>query len=82
MKMLTKEEAKSIITKPVGRVSGLRALLLAMKPGEFLLVERADWKWKKKTPSVMCRRLEDGSSLKYDCKRALDGSGWVIERLK
>jgi len=82
MKMLTKEEAKSIITKPVGRVSRLRTLLLAMKPGEFLLVERADWKWKKKTPSVMCRRLEDGSSLKYDCKRALDGSGWVIERLK
>ena len=82
MKMITKEEAKAIITKPVGRVTRLRALLLAMEPGNFLLVERADWKWKKKTPSVMCRRLEYRSTLKYDCKRALDGSGWVIERLK
>ena len=82
MKMLSKEEAQSIITKPVGRVTRLRTLLLAMKPGEFLFVERAEWKWKRKTPSVMCRRLEWRSSLKYDCKRALDGSGWVIERLK
>lgn len=82
MKMLSREEAKSINTKPVGKTSRVRSFLLAMQPGEFLLVEHADWKWKRKTPSAMCRRLEDGSSLKYDCKRALDGSGWVIERLK
>jgi hypothetical protein len=82
MKMLTKEEANGIPTKPDGKASRVRAFILAMKPGEFLKVEPADWKWKRKTPGAMCRRLENKSSLKYDCKRALDGSGWVIERLK
>ncbi len=82
MKKITEAEALAVVTKPMGRVSRLRAMLLNLEPGEYLLVERSDWKWKGKAPSVMCRRLEEHGSKRYDCKKALDGSGWIIKRLK
>ncbi len=83
MKKITESEALAIITKPVGRVSHLRSMLLNLKPGEYLLVDKKDFTWKRKTPSVMCRRLEaDNSTLKFDCKRALDGSGWLVKRIR
>lgn len=81
MKKLTKEEAEKIITNVSGNSSLLRNTMLAMKTGEIILVEPKDWKWKTKTPSTMCRRLERGSSLKFTCKEAVDGSGWLIERI-
>lgn len=82
MKKITEAEAEAIVTKPIGNASHLRTMLLDLKPAEILLVERKDWKWKTKAPSVMCRRLERRSTLKFDCKVALDGSGWLIKREK
>lgn len=82
MKKLTESEAQAIITKPPGRVSYIRAMLLDMKPGDIFLIEKKEWNWKKKTPTAMCRRLEQRTALKFDCRRALDGSGWVVKRLK
>jgi hypothetical protein len=82
MRKITEAEAAAIVAKPVGNASPLRTMLLDMKPGEILLVESKDWTWKTKTPSAMCRRLEWHSTLKFECKVALDGSGWIIKREK
>jgi len=82
MKKLTEAEAQAIATKPMGRVSRFRAQLLSMKVGEYLLIEKKEWEWKTASPSVMCRRLEDRSSIRFDCKRTLDNSGWLIKREK
>jgi len=81
MKKLTEEEAAKIITNASGNSSLLRNTMLAMKTGEIILVEPKDWKWKTKTPSTMCRRLEWHSSLRFTCKKAVDGSGWIIQRM-
>jgi len=82
MKLITEEEAMAISTKPVGRVTFIRSMMVNMKPGQYLRVENHDWKWKKKTPSTMCRRLEKRSSLKFECKRMLGNTGWLIKRIK
>ncbi len=82
MKKLTEEEVNALMTKPIGRVSHVRVQLLHLQPGEYLLIEKKDWTWTTATPSVMCRRLERRSTLKYDCKRVSDGSGWVVKREK
>jgi hypothetical protein len=82
MKRLTEEEAGKIMLKPAGRGSLIRTMLLSMKPGEILLIEPKDWKWKKKTPTTMCRRVEKKTTLHFTCLKAADGSGWVVRRVK
>jgi len=81
MKKITAEEAAAIDKKPIGRTSVVRAVMVNMKPGDFIFIERADWKWKDKPPSAICRKLEKSSTMKFKCDKALDGSGWVVERL-
>ena len=81
MKKITKEAALALMTKPVGRVSQLRAMLFNLAAGEYLLVDKRDWNWKRKSPSAMCRRVEKAGKMKFDCKKILDGSGWRIQRI-
>ena len=82
MKKLSKEEAANIQTKPAGRSSMARTYLLGMEVGDIILLERKDWKQKKRKPSTYCRELERSTGRQWKCDTALDGSGWVIERLK
>ncbi|MEO5569927.1 MAG: hypothetical protein ABIT08_08360 [Bacteroidia bacterium] len=82
MRKLNEEEAKLIITKPIGRVSRFRVEAINLKVGEYLLIEKKEWDWKSATPSVMCRRVEKRSALRFDCKRMLDDTGWLIKRIK
>jgi hypothetical protein len=81
MKKLTSEEAAQIQIKPPGRGSLVSTTLLSMKPGEYVLIENKDWKWKSQTPVTYCRVLEKGSKLKFDCHRTADGSGWLTKRI-
>lgn len=80
MKILTKEQAEKIRTKPAGRSSRARTYLMAMKVGDIILLEKKDWTQRRRTPSTYCRELENKTGRKWECKTALDGSGWVIER--
>ena len=80
MKKLTKEEAEKIMLKGSGRSSPVMSMLQGMKAGEILFVERIDWNWKR-GPGILCKRLENTRGMKFTCKKALDGSGWVIERV-
>jgi len=81
MKKLTAEEAAQISIKEHGRSSYARAMLLNMKPGEFILLENKDWKWKTQSPVTYCRGLEKHSKLKYECNRTADASGWLVKRV-
>lgn len=81
MKKLTPEEAQQIDIKPPGRGSLVRTMLLTMKPGEYVLIENKDWKWRTRTPMTYCRTLEKRSKLKYECHRTADASGWLVKRI-
>lgn len=82
MKKLSKEQAKNIPTRPPGRNSMVRIYLMNMEVGDIILLEKKDWKQKKRQPSTYCRELERRTGRAWKCETALDGSGWVIERLK
>lgn len=82
MKKLSKEEAKNINKRPAGRSSMARIHLLNMEVGDIILLEPKDWKWKSRKPSTYCRKLERDTAREWNCETALDGSGWVIERMK
>lgn len=82
MKKLSKEEAEKIRTRPSGRGSYAYKVLMAMRVGEIILLERKDWTWKSRKPGTYCKWLERKKNRKWNCAEAVDGSGWVIERVK
>ncbi len=81
MKKIKREEMESMLLRQMGPSTLLRVSLLSLKVGEILQVEPADWTWKSKSPSALCRRLES-SRRKFKCLKSMEGKGWVIERLK
>lgn len=82
MKKMSKEEAKRFKTKPRGRSSKLRSMLLTMELDEVVLLERQEWTWKRLKPSSYCRRLEKKSPKRWVCRELVDEQGWLIERVK
>ena len=81
MKKLTAEEAAQVQLKPPGRGSLVRTTLMNMKPGEFVLIENKDWKWKSQTPVTFCRVLEKEHKVKFEGHRTADSSGWLVKRI-
>lgn len=82
MKTLTKEEASLIKRQPDGKSSFARGALLAMNVGEIILLEPADWKQRTQAPSTYCLQLGRKTGMGWTCWKAMDGRGWVIERVK
>ncbi|MES2620043.1 MAG: hypothetical protein V4615_04255 [Bacteroidota bacterium] len=84
MKKLTAEEKAKFITRPMKRQGYVRTLLMNMKPGDIILLELVEWKWKTKSPSFLCRRVEeDNTGWKFECEKIVQGgSGWIITRTK
>ena len=81
MKKLTQEEADAIKVLPHGKKTWLRTTLLSMRVGEIILIEPKEWTWKNQPLSTYCRRLEKLSKVRFDCREAIDGSGWVVRRV-
>jgi len=82
MKPLSKEEAQSIKVRPEGRSSYAKGVMMNMNVGDIILLEPKDWKPKYKKPSTYCLELGRLTGRTWKCATALDGSGWVIERIK
>jgi hypothetical protein len=80
MKKISAEEAAKIITKPAGYGSYIRKALFSLSPGEYLIIENADWKWKSQTPGVYCKRISKGG-VKFEAHRIIDNSGWLAKRI-
>ena len=81
MKKITEEEASQLLLQPKGRGTPVRTALLALKVGEYLLIEKKDWHWKTQTPVTYCRRLEENHKVKFECHRIADGSGYLAKRI-
>lgn len=82
MRVLTEEEAAKIPSKPIGKHSRARIILLKMKPGEVILLEKSDWNRKYKSPSELISRMRKTDKVDFTIETALDGSGWIIRRVK
>jgi hypothetical protein len=81
IKLITREEMNALPLVPNGRKHPIRALLLAMQPGQIIRIGREDFKWKGKTPAIFCSQIEKATKAKF--KVLKEGKvGWVIERLE
>ena len=82
MKKITKEERDAMQLKPPGHMTPLRGMIINMKVGDLVHLEKSDWKWKSKAPSAMLRRYEDYHPERFTCMEVVGGNGWVIERVQ
>jgi len=82
MKRITKAEAEQLVKRPDGKMSYVRGLLLTMKTGEVIILEKSEWKRKGQMPSTYCKWLGRKTTGAWKCETLMDGTGWVIERLK
>jgi len=79
-KKITKEEAEKMQLLPFGRKHPVRVLINELELGEYLLVSRADFRWKNHTPNLFCRQLMRASKKRFRTWKKADGLGWVIQR--
>lgn len=79
MRKLSKEEVERL-QMLTGRSSLVRTEVLKLKPGEFLEVNKGDWK-QKNSPIQMLQALEDRFKHKYQMHTLAVKTGWVIERM-
>ncbi len=82
MRKLTEEDANNIPYKPSGKMSIARLLLTNMKIRDIILLEKSEWKNKSNSPTELIRRMRKEDKRDYTCQTALDGSGWIIKRIK
>ncbi len=82
MKKITREEKEKMELKPPGHMTHLRSMLINMKVGDIIHLEKKDWKWKSKAPTALLRRFEHRRSERFTCLMLVSGDGWVVERVK
>ena len=82
MKKLTKAESAAIPQRPNTRSTLVRVYIQAMQPGDIIMIEKHEWTWKRHNPGYICNQLRKQKRWKFTCNKILDGSGWVVERLK
>jgi hypothetical protein len=84
MKKLTKEEAQAIPTRGRGWSTNFREALLAMQPGEHLLLHRSEWRWESKSAYAIPAEITRTSQgrIQFDCRTLQNGLGWLIKRVK
>ena len=82
MRKLTEIEAKAIPSKSVGKQSLARQAMLSLDVGEIMFLERREWKQKKNSPMEQIRRMRKAFKMDFTCDTALDGTGWIIKRIK
>ena len=82
-KKITSEEFDELKIKGWGRSSPFYNELIALKPGEGLVVLKSQWR-RSKPPSNVCRYIEKKfreRKMKYKCVALADNTGWAIKRV-
>lgn len=86
-KKVTRAEMEAKGAAPIqmlrgGRGHPIRSLIMQLLPGEILFIARTDWTWKNATPNVIVKKV--AARLKWNLifSKALDNTGWFVERIK
>jgi hypothetical protein len=82
MKKLTDEEAAVIPSKQIGKKSLARIYLMNLEVGDIIRLDKSEWKQKKNPPSELIRRMRKTENRDFTCETILDGTGWIIKRIK
>lgn len=80
MRKITDEEYQNLVVKGRGRSSKVFSEISSLKPGENLIIEKADWK-KRYPIARVTSYIGKRNSRKFTTSSIVDGSGWVVKRI-
>ena len=80
MRKISDEEYQNLVVKGRGRSSKVFSEILGLKPGENLIIEKADWK-KRYPIARITSYIGKRNSSKFSTASLVDGTGWVVKRI-
>lgn len=80
MKKITHEEFMNTPVKGRGRSSQVFNEISNLQPGEYLKIEKSDWK-KRQPPSRVSSYIAKRTGKKFQSWSVVDNSGWIIKRI-
>jgi hypothetical protein len=80
MRKITHEEFLKTPLKGRGGSSPVYNEILNLQPGEYLGIEKAEWK-KRQPPSRVSSYIGKRMSRKFKCFSTLDNKEWIIKRI-
>ena len=79
MKKITHDEFMQTPVKGRGRSSQVYNEIANLQPGEYLKIEKADWK-KRQPPGRVSSYIAKRTGKKFQSFSVIDG-GWIIKRI-
>lgn len=80
--ILTEEQKNAIRLLPMGKKHGVRIMIERMEVGQHLRISREDFKWKRKTPGMLCLAEAKRSGKDFLVMKEVGKTGWVVTRTK
>ena len=80
MRKISDEEYQNLVVKGRGRSSKVFSEISALKPGENLIIEKADWK-KSYPLARLTSYIGKRNSRKFSTASIVDGTGWAVRRI-
>jgi len=80
MKKITLDEFQKLIVKGRGRASAVYNEIYNLQPGEFLRIEKSDWK-KRQPPGRVSSYISKKTGRKFQSFQIVNNEGWVIRRV-
>ncbi len=81
IKKLNPEEFAQIAQRPLGKKHPVRVAIEQLLPNEAILIPRADFKWRKKSPNYFCLQISKNSNKRFATNSLADDSGWTVQRV-
>jgi len=79
--LISQEEKAALGPLPFGKKHSIRILIERLKTGQILKVDKADFKWKRKTPNFFCLQLAKKSKARFEMEKLPNKTGWVVTRV-
>lgn len=80
MKKITHDEFLKLNLKGRGRASAAYNEIYNLLPGEYLQIEKSDWK-KRQPPGRVSSYIGKRTGRKYISFQILNNEGWIIKRI-
>lgn len=80
MKKITQDEFLKTPLKGRGRSSPVYNEIYNLQPGEYLRIEKSDWK-KRQPPGRVSSYIGKRTGRKYISSQILNDEGWIIQRV-
>ena len=79
--IISTEDKNQLNLLPFGKKHPVAALLQLLQVGQHLRISRQDFKWRGKTPGILCKRETKRSGRQFEIMKERGNSGWVVTRV-